>query len=137
MPRARFRTAATRLLALAYALGALMLAVTHGAPGGLASASWASQNGIDPDILAAYVLPDGTLPEICLTSPSNSDGGSAASIHCDACLLALAALSAVPPSLAQGVAAPAATPRVAKPAPVLAAKRPGTSQTVPRAPPLV
>lgn len=39
--------------------------------------------------LAAYALPDGTLPDLCLTGHDQSNGGAIAA-HCDACALSSA-----------------------------------------------
>lgn len=44
-----------------------------------------------PDFdLAAYQLPDGTLPDLCLGQDGGSPAGKGA-VHCDACVLTVAA----------------------------------------------
>ncbi len=55
-------------------------------------------SGLSPVELAAYALPDGTLPDLCLTGHAGS-GEKALADHCDACAL----------SHAPGLAAPSQT----------------------------
>ena len=47
--------------------------------------------------LAAYALPDGTLPDLCLTGHDQDGPQGAAAVHCDACALSHAP-GLVPPA---------------------------------------
>lgn len=54
-----------------------------------------------PAELAAYVLPDGSLPDICLTGDTNDTGHDHASVACEFCLIAGSA--GLPAPVADGI----------------------------------
>ncbi len=56
-----------------------------------------------PAELAAYVLPDGTLPDICLTGDTNDTGHDHGTVACEFCLIAGGAALAAPVADASAV----------------------------------
>jgi len=102
LPRLRHCRANVWIVAL-YALAIATLGFVHKPVAPAASAPSAIE-------MAAYALPDGTLPDLCLTGHDQQGPQSAAAGHCDACALSHAP-GLVPPAQ---IALPAqVSPRIA------------------------
>ncbi|WP_244316801.1 hypothetical protein [Pannonibacter tanglangensis] len=83
----RIRSPLQKLVMALAALSFILLGSMHHGPQGLAGAA-AAASGYDAVDLAAYVLPDGTLPDLCNPSASDDGGDRADGPGCPACLLA-------------------------------------------------
>lgn len=84
--------------------------------------------------LAAYALPDGTLPSLCLNSGGDGEAPVAFGLHCDACLITAAA--GLPTGGSDGLRLPVSRQQqseIAPLPPLLAAASPRAN--TPRAPP--
>ncbi|THV20547.1 hypothetical protein [Peteryoungia ipomoeae] len=73
-----------RAIRIILALLLILVGLSHQPPAGLAVAA--------PHDVAAYVLPDGTVPELCVSMDDRDGQHHDATFICDACLIASALL---------------------------------------------